>query len=58
MNSKQIDTKPPEQTFFYGGQALIEGVMIRGNNNLSVSVRKPDGNIESRTSVILSLIHI
>ena len=52
MNSKQIDTKPPEQTFFYGGQALIEGVMIRGNNNLSVSVRKPDGNIESRTSVI------
>ena len=52
MNPKQVGTKSPEQNFFYGGQALIEGVMIRGNNNLSVSVRKPDGNIESKTTVI------
>ena len=31
--------------FNYGGQALIEGVMIRGKNGVSVAVRAPDGNI-------------
>lgn len=28
-----------------GGQAVIEGVMMRYRNNVAVSVRKPDGNI-------------
>ena len=31
--------------FNYGGQALIEGVMIRGRDGVSVAVRDPDGNI-------------
>ena len=33
----------------YGGQAVIEGVMIRGQNNTTVSVRSPSGNIVTRT---------
>ncbi|WP_066506116.1 DUF1385 domain-containing protein [Abyssisolibacter fermentans] len=29
-----------------GGQAIIEGVMMKGKNSVSVAVRKPDGEIE------------
>lgn len=29
----------------YGGQAVIEGVMIRGQRHFSVAVRRPDGSI-------------
>jgi len=29
----------------YGGQAVLEGVMMRGPSNWSVAVRKPDGHI-------------
>lgn len=35
--------------FNYGGQALIEGVMIRGKNGVSVAVRDPDGRIVTHT---------
>jgi uncharacterized protein YqhQ len=31
--------------FHYGGQAVIEGVMIRGARNMAVAVRKPSGEI-------------
>ena len=31
--------------FSYGGQAVIEGVMIRGRSNFSLAVRRQDGNI-------------
>ncbi len=31
----------------YGGQAVIEGVMMRGTRAVAMSVRKPDGTIES-----------
>jgi len=31
--------------FYYGGQAVIEGVMMRGRENVSIAVRKPDGDI-------------
>lgn len=31
--------------FFYGGQAVIEGVMIRGRRAVSVAVRQPSGQI-------------
>jgi uncharacterized protein YqhQ len=33
------------QEFSYGGQAVIEGVMMRGSRALAVAVRAPDGNI-------------
>ncbi|MGQ9493933.1 MAG: DUF1385 domain-containing protein [Anaerolineae bacterium] len=31
--------------FHYGGQAVIEGVMIRGASHMAVAVRKPSGEI-------------
>lgn len=34
-----------KETHSYGGQAVIEGVMIRGRHYMSVAVRRPDGGI-------------
>ncbi len=31
-----------------GGQALIEGIMMRGPEKICVAVRKPDGTIETK----------
>jgi len=31
--------------FYYGGQAVIEGVMIRGKNALVTAVRRPQGDV-------------
>ncbi len=31
--------------FYYGGQAVMEGVMMRGRRSAAVAVRKPDGKI-------------
>ncbi len=31
--------------FYYGGQAVIEGVMMRGRNRMAVAVRAPSGEI-------------
>jgi uncharacterized protein YqhQ len=33
----------------YGGQAVIEGVMIRGQSAMAVAVRRPEGDIVHRT---------
>jgi uncharacterized protein YqhQ len=35
--------------FFYGGQALIEGVMMRGRTSIAMSVRPPTGEIRTLT---------
>ncbi len=35
----------PMAKFQYGGQALIEGVLMRGRNALAVAIRHPDGSI-------------
>jgi len=32
--------------FNYGGQAVIEGVMMRGQKRMTIAVRRPDGEIE------------
>ncbi len=32
----------------YGGQAVIEGVMVRGPRSMAVAARKPDGSITTR----------
>src|SRR3977135_1096822 len=39
--SPQPTTKPA-QPFFYGGQAVIEGVMMRGKKHYAVAVRLPN----------------
>ncbi|HUP28119.1 MAG TPA: DUF1385 domain-containing protein [Chloroflexia bacterium] len=31
--------------FYYGGQAVVEGVMMRGQKHMAVAVRAPDGSI-------------
>ena len=31
-----------------GGQALMEGIMMRGPKNICCAVRKPDGTIETK----------
>ncbi len=31
--------------FFYGGQAVLEGVMMRGRNSMAVACRAPDGEV-------------
>jgi uncharacterized protein YqhQ len=43
MTGEKIKMK--EKPFYYGGQAVIEGVMMRGRENIAVAVRRPDGEI-------------
>ena len=38
-----------------GGQAVIEGVMMKGAGKYAVSVRKPDGEIETKIDTYKSL---
>lgn len=35
--------------FYYGGQAVVEGVMMRGQRYATVACRRPDGEIVTRT---------
>jgi uncharacterized protein YqhQ len=41
-----------EQTQHYGGQAVIEGVMIRGPHSVAVACRRPDGDIAVRREAL------
>ena len=41
-----------KQEVSYGGQAVIEGVMIKGQNSVSVAVRRSNGSIAFLTSPI------
>ncbi len=38
--------------FFYGGQALIEGVMMRGRTTVAMSVRPPSGEIQTMSEAL------
>ena len=40
--------------FTYGGQALIEGVMMRGRDAVAVALRHPDGRIVYATEQLES----
>lgn len=37
-----------DRPFYYGGQAVVEGVMMRGQRYATVACRKPDGEIVTR----------
>src|SRR5437588_9350973 len=41
MSSLPEGPNPPAEPFFYGGQAVIEGVMMRGPRHYAVAVRLP-----------------
>ncbi|MFB0537628.1 MAG: DUF1385 domain-containing protein [Anaerolineae bacterium] len=43
--------------FHYGGQAVIEGVMIRGQKNMAVAVRDPAGKIVIHTEPLTAGIY-
>jgi uncharacterized protein YqhQ len=40
--------------FFYGGQAVISGVMMRGRKSVAVAVRRPNGEIVVRDEPVAS----
>ena len=44
-HNKSADGKGATAPFSYGGQALIEGVMMRGRSSVAVAVREPSGNV-------------
>ncbi len=46
-DTENTDEKPRE--FFYGGQAVIEGVMMRGQYAAAISVRHPTGAIVTKS---------
>jgi uncharacterized protein YqhQ len=43
------ETRNGMSEFNYGGQAVMEGVMMRGSKSLAVAVRQPDGEIVVHT---------
>jgi uncharacterized protein YqhQ len=43
--------------FYYGGQAVIEGVMMRGQKHMAVAVRAPDGTIVIHEEALNSAIY-
>jgi uncharacterized protein YqhQ len=45
----------PVPDHFYGGQAVIEGVMMRGRNDWAIAVRRPDGSIHVETHEVRSI---
>ena len=49
------ENKTENINFAYGGQAVIEGVMIRGKHHVSVAVRRPDSTIAVRCEPLYSL---
>ena len=44
-----------EPRFFYGGQAVIEGVMIRGRRHYSLAVRRASGEVDTLCEPLNSL---
>jgi uncharacterized protein YqhQ len=45
------------QRFNYGGQAVLEGVMMRGSRSMAVAVRAPDGRIALHEEPITSPLY-
>jgi uncharacterized protein YqhQ len=44
--------EPRRESLSYGGQAVIEGVMIRGPRHMAVAVRAPGGEIVTRAETL------
>src|SRR6516162_2815117 len=43
--------------FYYGGQAVMEGVMMRGRRSAAVAVRRPDGAISVYEEILNSRLY-
>lgn len=46
---------PPQPTFHYGGQAILDGVMMRGQRHFAISLRLPDGKVDTTTQPLSTL---
>ena len=57
MATEQQDSTSPQaaRPFLYGGQAVMEGVMIRGRDFACVAVRRPNGELTSRVTRLSGL---
>ena len=47
--------QPPPATHLYGGQAVVEGVMMRGSDHWAVAVREPTGSVYLESHAIDSV---
>jgi uncharacterized protein YqhQ len=47
-----------QEKFFYGGQAVLEGVLMRGRTTYAVAARRPDGEIELLRERLKSVIYV
>ena len=45
----------PESPIYYGGQAVLEGVMIRGPEHMAIAVRHPRGHIVKHSERLSAL---
>jgi uncharacterized protein YqhQ len=45
MERQSVAMSEEQRNLNYGGQAVMEGVMMRGTQSLAVAVRRPDGEI-------------
>jgi uncharacterized protein YqhQ len=52
---EEADPAPARQDHLYGGQAVIEGVMMRGAHHWAVAVRRPDGGVHVESHEIESI---
>lgn len=46
-----------QDKFFYGGQAVLEGVLMRGRTTYAVAVRRPDGEIQVLRERLNSVVY-
>ena len=47
----------PPTSFFYGGQAVIEGVLMRGPTHWAIAARRPDGSVAMRVDRLRSRLY-
>ena len=47
----------PPAPFFYGGQAVVEGVLMRGRKHFAVAARRPDGSITVYSDLLRSRVY-
>ena len=45
---KEISNPQPKRKFDVGGQAVLEGVMMRSPDATAVTVRRPDGSMVTK----------
>ena len=55
MSSESAGGQAPREDHLYGGQAVIEGVMMRGRKHWAIAVRRPDETVHLESHEIRSV---